>query len=208
MNRTGPFFSPVNHSILWCSIVTYSPFICFMFSPLSRSACTVFPLSSFMFLCWYASLPIQVSEKAGGYTNRLVVTCIRSGLNRPFRVLQKPERAPIRALRASSSGRLTTNPWFFFFVLHVFWTIDLLMSQYLPDTQYYLFSVWLCHTQRDYCVSTWTYRVSTVFVILIMSSFLISEWLFLSLIDYLLHISHLKLKYILSNRSAITAVHF
>ncbi|RZC62025.1 hypothetical protein C5167_023760 [Papaver somniferum] len=47
----------------------------------------------------------QVSEKAGGYTNRLVVTCLRSGLNRPFRVLQKPERAPIRALRASSSGR-------------------------------------------------------------------------------------------------------
>ncbi|KAF2310619.1 hypothetical protein GH714_015563 [Hevea brasiliensis] len=30
---------------------------------------------------------------------------IRSGLNRPFRVLQKPERAPIRALRTSSSGR-------------------------------------------------------------------------------------------------------
>ncbi|XP_010247604.1 PREDICTED: WD repeat-containing protein 11-like [Nelumbo nucifera] len=48
---------------------------------------------------------VQVSEKAGGYTNRLVVTCLRSGLNRTFRVLQKPERAPIRALRASSSGR-------------------------------------------------------------------------------------------------------
>ncbi|XP_016491990.2 uncharacterized protein LOC107811549 isoform X4 [Nicotiana tabacum] len=45
------------------------------------------------------------TEKAGGYINRLVVTCLRSGLNRPFRVLQKPERAPIRALRASSSGR-------------------------------------------------------------------------------------------------------
>ncbi|CAN0900198.1 WD repeat-containing protein 11 [Linum grandiflorum] len=47
----------------------------------------------------------QANEKTGGYVNRLVVTCIRSGLNRPFRVLQKPERAPIRALRASSSGR-------------------------------------------------------------------------------------------------------
>ncbi|XP_062078101.1 uncharacterized protein LOC133782749 [Humulus lupulus] len=47
----------------------------------------------------------QVNEKSGGYINKLVVTCLRSGLNRPFRVLQKPERAPIRALRASSSGR-------------------------------------------------------------------------------------------------------
>ncbi|CAI0629290.1 unnamed protein product [Linum tenue] len=47
----------------------------------------------------------QANEKTGGYVNRLVVTCVRSGLNRPFRVLHKPERAPIRALRASSSGR-------------------------------------------------------------------------------------------------------
>ncbi|ONK76641.1 uncharacterized protein A4U43_C03F30450 [Asparagus officinalis] len=47
----------------------------------------------------------QGNDKSGGYTNRLVVTCLRSGLNRPFRVHQKPERAPIRALRASSSGR-------------------------------------------------------------------------------------------------------
>ncbi|KAJ4708234.1 WD repeat-containing protein 11 [Melia azedarach] len=47
----------------------------------------------------------QVNEKSGGYINRLIVTCLRSGLNRAFRVLQKPERAPIRALRASSSGR-------------------------------------------------------------------------------------------------------
>ncbi|XVE71478.1 hypothetical protein DITRI_Ditri10aG0153500 [Diplodiscus trichospermus] len=47
----------------------------------------------------------QASEKTGGYINRLVVTCLRSGLNRTFRALQKPERAPIRALRASSSGR-------------------------------------------------------------------------------------------------------
>ncbi|TQD70992.1 hypothetical protein C1H46_043475 [Malus baccata] len=47
----------------------------------------------------------QVSEKSGGFINRLIVTCVRSGLNRQFRVLQKPERAPIRALRASSSGR-------------------------------------------------------------------------------------------------------
>ncbi|XP_044471425.1 WD repeat-containing protein 11 isoform X1 [Mangifera indica] len=47
----------------------------------------------------------QVNEKTGGYINRLAVTCLRSGLNRAFRVLQKPERAPIRAIRASSSGR-------------------------------------------------------------------------------------------------------
>ncbi|GMI95155.1 hypothetical protein like AT3G33530 [Hibiscus trionum] len=47
----------------------------------------------------------QVNEKTEGYINRLVVTCLRSGLNRTFRVLQKPERAPIRALRTSSSGR-------------------------------------------------------------------------------------------------------
>ncbi|KAI3781932.1 hypothetical protein L2E82_11960 [Cichorium intybus] len=45
------------------------------------------------------------SEKSGGYVNRLVVTCLRSGHNRAFRVLQKPERASIRALRVSSSGR-------------------------------------------------------------------------------------------------------
>jgi hypothetical protein len=55
----------------------------------------------------------QVNEKNGGYNNRLVVTCLRSGLNRPFRVLQKPERAPIRALRTSSSGRLLWNLFFF-----------------------------------------------------------------------------------------------
>ncbi|XP_076929183.1 uncharacterized protein LOC143593436 [Bidens hawaiensis] len=45
------------------------------------------------------------NEKSGGFVNRLVVTCLRSGHNRAFRVLQKPERAPIRALRVSSSGR-------------------------------------------------------------------------------------------------------
>lgn len=48
---------------------------------------------------------IQANEKSGGYINKLVVTCLRSGLNKMFRVLQKPERAPIRALRTSSSGR-------------------------------------------------------------------------------------------------------
>ncbi|CAN8246920.1 unnamed protein product [Cochlearia groenlandica] len=47
----------------------------------------------------------RVSKRTGGYVNKLVVTCLRSGVNRGFRVLQKPERAPIRALRASSSGR-------------------------------------------------------------------------------------------------------
>ncbi|KAK9162579.1 hypothetical protein Syun_003481 [Stephania yunnanensis] len=46
----------------------------------------------------------SANEKAGGYNNKLVVTRVRSGLNRIFRVMQKPERAPIRALRASSSG--------------------------------------------------------------------------------------------------------
>ncbi|KAL8206256.1 hypothetical protein R6Q57_009807 [Mikania cordata] len=45
------------------------------------------------------------NEKSGGFVNRLVVTCLRSGHNRTFRVLQKPERVPIRALRVSSSGR-------------------------------------------------------------------------------------------------------
>ncbi|KAE8637244.1 hypothetical protein CSA_007707 [Cucumis sativus] len=34
----------------------------------------------------------QVNEKSGGYLNRLVVTCLRSGFNRTFRVMQKPER--------------------------------------------------------------------------------------------------------------------
>ncbi|KAE8718935.1 hypothetical protein F3Y22_tig00109987pilonHSYRG00256 [Hibiscus syriacus] len=47
----------------------------------------------------------QVNEKTAGYINKLVVTCLRSGLNRTLRVLQKPESAPIRALRTSSSGR-------------------------------------------------------------------------------------------------------
>ncbi|RDY09617.1 WD repeat-containing protein 11, partial [Mucuna pruriens] len=47
----------------------------------------------------------QANEKSGGYINKLVVTCLRSGLNKTFRVMQKPERAPIRALRTSSSGR-------------------------------------------------------------------------------------------------------
>jgi hypothetical protein len=47
----------------------------------------------------------QVNDKSRGYINRLVVTCLRSGLNKPFRDLQKPERTPIRALRTSSSGR-------------------------------------------------------------------------------------------------------
>lgn len=55
----------------------------------------------------------QVNDKIGGYINRLVVTCVRSGVNRPFRVLQKPERAPIRAIRASSSGRLGWTNFYF-----------------------------------------------------------------------------------------------
>ncbi|KAK9161002.1 hypothetical protein Syun_007343 [Stephania yunnanensis] len=51
------------------------------------------------------------NEKVGGYNNKLVVTRVRSGLNRIFRVMQKPERAPIRALRASSSGRSLALPF-------------------------------------------------------------------------------------------------
>lgn len=51
----------------------------------------------------------QGTEKGGGYVNRLVVTCVRTGLNRTFRVMQKPERAPIRALRASASGRFYSH---------------------------------------------------------------------------------------------------
>ncbi|XP_020597443.1 WD repeat-containing protein 11-like isoform X2 [Phalaenopsis equestris] len=47
----------------------------------------------------------QANDRTGGYVNKLVVTCLRSGLNRAFRVHHKPERAPIRALKASSSGR-------------------------------------------------------------------------------------------------------
>ncbi|KAJ1443908.1 WD40-repeat-containing domain superfamily [Sesbania bispinosa] len=53
----------------------------------------------------------QANEKSGGYINKLVVTCLRSGLNKMFRVLQKPERAPIRALRTSSSGRSLALPF-------------------------------------------------------------------------------------------------
>ncbi|KAL6585939.1 hypothetical protein OROMI_002583 [Orobanche minor] len=51
-------------------------------------------------------LHVEGSEKSGGYVNRLVVTCLRSGLNRAFGVMQKPEWAPIRALRSSSSESL------------------------------------------------------------------------------------------------------
>ncbi|XP_010412480.1 PREDICTED: WD repeat-containing protein 11-like [Camelina sativa] len=47
----------------------------------------------------------QVNDKSRGYINKLVVTCLRSGLNKQFCDLQKPERTPIRALRTSSSGR-------------------------------------------------------------------------------------------------------
>ncbi|GBG86177.1 hypothetical protein CBR_g41081 [Chara braunii] len=47
----------------------------------------------------------EVKGKGGGFTNRLVVTCVRSGQSRPFRLQQKPEKAPMRGLRASPSGR-------------------------------------------------------------------------------------------------------
>nr|GEW54065.1 WD repeat-containing protein 11-like [Tanacetum cinerariifolium] len=50
-------------------------------------------------------------KTGGGYTNRLVVTNLRTGLNRTFRVLQKPERTHIRALRTSSSGRSLALPF-------------------------------------------------------------------------------------------------
>ncbi|KAG5404864.1 hypothetical protein IGI04_010983 [Brassica rapa subsp. trilocularis] len=47
----------------------------------------------------------RVSTRTGGFINRLAITCLRSGVSKGFRVLQKPERAPIRALKVSSSGR-------------------------------------------------------------------------------------------------------
>lgn len=68
-----------------------------------------YPFKSTCSLTWFHNLWNQVSEKSGGYINKLVVTCVRSGLNKPFRLIQKPERAPIRALRTSSSGRLILN---------------------------------------------------------------------------------------------------
>ncbi|GJP41231.1 hypothetical protein CLOM_g900 [Closterium sp. NIES-68] len=43
--------------------------------------------------------------KGGGYENRVLVTCIRSGESRPFRQLQQPDKSPMRGLRASPSGR-------------------------------------------------------------------------------------------------------
>lgn len=86
----------------------------------------------------------QANEKSGGYINKLVVTCLRSGLNKMFRVLQKPERAPIRALRTSSSGRWISklylcydhlihyyfSSWIFFFppLFFVFYTDVLIQS--------------------------------------------------------------------------------
>lgn len=47
----------------------------------------------------------QVKGKGGGFVNRLVVTCVRSGHSKVLRVIQKPERSPMRALRTSPSGR-------------------------------------------------------------------------------------------------------
>lgn len=78
-----------------------------------------------------------MNEKTGGYINRLVVTCLRSGLNRAFRVLQKPERAPIRAIRASSSGRLSSNP-----VSYLVFIMLLLKSTCARFVS--LFSIYLC----------------------------------------------------------------
>eukprot|EP00250_Pteridium_aquilinum_P015429 c22572_g1_i1 orf=475-4656(+) len=47
----------------------------------------------------------EIKGKGGGFVNSLAVTCVRSGQSKPFRTLQKPERAPVRALRTSPSGR-------------------------------------------------------------------------------------------------------
>lgn len=88
-----------------------------------------------------------MNEKTGGYINKLVVTCLRSGLNRAFRVLQKPERAPIRALRASSSGRFSLNivslitfhTWFFLLLF----TRVMLLFQYMA-TLVSPISVYVC----------------------------------------------------------------
>lgn len=74
------------------------------FHKILNNLCSIFHyMNTIMLLWWY-----QVSKRTGGYINKLVVTCLRSGVSRGFRVLQKPERAPIRALRASSSGRLVS----------------------------------------------------------------------------------------------------
>lgn len=78
-----------------------------------------------------------MNEKTGVYINRLAVTCLRSGLNRAFRVLQKPERAPIRAIRASSSGRLSSNP-----VSYLVFIMLLLKSTCARFVS--LFSIYLC----------------------------------------------------------------
>lgn len=73
---------------------------------------------NFPLLVVYDDFWTQGTEKTGGFINKLVVTCVRSGLNRTFRVMQKPERAPIRALRASSSGRFSSD----LDSMHVLWT--------------------------------------------------------------------------------------
>jgi hypothetical protein len=47
----------------------------------------------------------EVKGKTPGFLNKLAVTCVRSGLNKPFRVRTTPERGSMRGLRTSPSGR-------------------------------------------------------------------------------------------------------
>lgn len=96
-------------------------------------------LVSSLFICFLT----QANEKSGGYINKLVVTCLRSGLNKMFRVLQKPERAPIRALRTSSSGR-----W----ISKLYLCYDPLIHYYFSSWIFFLFSTFLSFLY--WCVNT------------------------------------------------------
>lgn len=103
MKYTHPVYDVIFFQV-HCPFVPILLFLFLMLNHCDSLICLVIAYS-LLFWLWRDTLMLQANEKTGGYVNRLVVTCVRSGLNRPFRVLQKPERAPIRALRASSSGR-------------------------------------------------------------------------------------------------------
>lgn len=47
----------------------------------------------------------EVKGKTPGFMNKLAVTCVRSGLTKPFRVRTTAERGSMRGLRTSASGR-------------------------------------------------------------------------------------------------------
>ncbi|KAK6941674.1 hypothetical protein RJ641_027051 [Dillenia turbinata] len=105
----------------------------------------------------------QVNEKAGSYINKLVVTCVRSGLNRAFRVLQKPERAPIRALRASSSGRLEDPSFSTHFTAECYFT-------HLAIVMYLIILF------RDAPVEVWAMTKSPIMLRSLALPFTVLEW--------------------------------